>query len=79
MKIDKQKFEIAMANACMTYSDLSKKAEISQFTIARMQTGAETNPSTVGKIVKALGVKAQELIKTDAATSNQFSKGSEGN
>lgn len=75
MKIDKQKFEIAMANACMKFSDLSKRSGISQFTIARMQTGAETNPATVGKIAKALNVSVQELIEMDAATSNQNRQG----
>lgn len=70
MKIDKQKFEVALANACMTSSELSKASGISKFTITRMQSDdVETQPATVGKIAKALGVNAKDLIKTDAATS----------
>ena len=62
MKVNKKKFEIAVANACIKYGELSKKSNVSQFTITRMQTGAETNPDTVGKIAKTLGVKAEDLI-----------------
>ena len=63
MKIDKRKFEIAIANACMKYSELSKTSGVSQFTITRMQTGAETNPATVGKIAKTLNVEVEDLIE----------------
>lgn len=80
MKIDKQKFEIALANACMTSSKLSKASGISKFTITRMQSDdVETQPVTVGKIAKALDVKVEELIDMEAATSNQLNKGSESN
>ena len=73
MKIDRQKFEISVANACMNFSELSKKSGISQFTISRIKSGAETTPATVGKIAKALNVNVKELIESEAATSNQFS------
>lgn len=79
MKINSKKVEMMLADRCMLYSDLAKKSNLSSFTITRMRTGAEVNPSTVGKIAKALGVTVQELIETEAATSNQASKGSESN
>ena len=74
MKIDKQKLEIAMANSCITFGELSKKSGVSQFTITRMQGNVETHPATVGKIAKALNVSAQEIVQMDAATSCQSRK-----
>ena len=62
MKIDNQKFEIAMAKACLTSSDLSKISGVSAFTISRIQTNNEMLPSTIGKIAKALEVPVEELI-----------------
>jgi predicted transcriptional regulator len=62
MTVNKKKFEIAVGNACINYGELAKKSNVSQFTIARMRTGAETNPTTVGKIAKTLGVKVEDLI-----------------
>lgn len=80
MKIAKFNLELAMANACVTAEELSKITGISSITIARIKNGVqEARPSTVGKIAKALNVKVEELIETDAATSNQFNKGSENN
>lgn len=87
MKIDKKKFDIALANACMSFTDLSKKSNVSQFTISKLRTNPNANPSTIGKIAKALGVGVEELIKDTAATVNQFesqgfrlnNKGSESN
>ncbi|MBO5409469.1 MAG: helix-turn-helix transcriptional regulator [Clostridia bacterium] len=79
MKIDNQKFEIAIANACMTFSDLSKKSGISLFTISRMQGDVKIRPETIGKIAKALNVKVEELIETTAATVNQNTRNSESN
>lgn len=79
MKISSEKVEMILADRCMLYTDLAKKSNLSPFTITRMRTGAEVNPSTVGKIAKALGVTVQELIETEAATSNQFNRDSENN
>lgn len=74
MKIDRQKFEMALANSCMTLGDLSKRSGISTFTITRLRSCVETKPVTVGKIAKALGVSVEELIEHDAATSDQSNK-----
>lgn len=69
MKIDSAKLEIAMANACMTTKDLSKKTGLNYSTLTRNKSGNQANPATVGKIAKALGVNAKDLIEMDAATS----------
>ncbi|HHZ05792.1 MAG TPA: helix-turn-helix transcriptional regulator [Clostridiales bacterium] len=73
MVINKEKFEVCMAEKCMTYDDLAKKANLSRFTIQKMLGNkVDTRPATVGKIAKALGVNVKELIDFEAATSNQF-------
>ena len=80
MLISKIKLETFLAKECMTYSDLSNKSRVSRITIQKViNNKVEPRPATIGKIAKALGVTIQELIETDAATSNQFDKGSENN
>lgn len=80
MKINKSALEIAMANVCITAEELSKATELSTITITRIKNGfQEARPATVGKIAKALGVRVEELIETEAATSNQFNRDSENN
>lgn len=79
MKISVQKLEMAMADACLLTTDLCRTAEINCSTLSRIKSGKDANPSTVGKIAKALGVTVQELIETEAATSNQLNRDSENN
>lgn len=77
MKINIEKLEIALANACLTTGQLSKKTELNYSTISRIKLGMQAHPATVGKIAKALNCAVQELIESEAATSNQYSKNSE--
>lgn len=80
MKISIGKLEIALANACITTSELSKKTNLNYSTLTRIKSGMQAHPATVGKIAKALNVPVEELIEYEAATSNQFDdKGSESN
>lgn len=80
MFISKIKAETLLANECMTYSDLSNKSKVSRITIQKvLNNKVRPRPATIGKIAKALNVKVEELIETDAATSNQFNMGSESN
>lgn len=77
MKINNERFEVALASSCMALKELSEKSGVRQETIARIKKSLQNpNPSTVGKIAKALGVTVQELIETEAATSNQFNRDS---
>lgn len=63
MKIAKFNLELAMANACMTINDLSKKSNVSRVTLTRFISGrCNPKPATLGKIAKALNVKVEELI-----------------
>lgn len=77
MKINVMKLNVAMAKACITTNELSNKAELNYSTLTRIKSGTQANPATIGKIAKALNVDVEELIETEAATSNQIDKDSE--
>lgn len=63
MKIDKQKLDVAMGNACLTLDAVSKKTGVSITTLTRIRSGQqEPRPVTVGKIAKVLDVKVEDLV-----------------
>lgn len=53
----------AMANACMSVEELSEKVGCCRTMIYNIKRGKLTRPETVGKIAKALGVDAKDLIE----------------
>lgn len=64
MRIDNKKFEIAMAEACLSVNELSKQSGVNIVTLTKLRRGnQELMPKTVGKISKALGVPVEELIE----------------
>lgn len=72
MKICREKLNLAMANACMSTNSLVEKSGVSRISIGKFINGkTEPRPATVGKIAKALNVKAEDLVETDAATSSE--------
>ncbi len=65
MKVDFQKLQIAMANACMNKGDLATAAGISRISISKYFSETRTpSPKTIGKIAKALNVPVTEIIET---------------
>ncbi len=62
MKINKQKLQLAMANACLTSGDLHKKSSLPRGTFLNVITGKSVRPATIGKIAKALNVPVENLI-----------------
>lgn len=64
MKVDFQKLQIAMANACMNKGELAIAAGISRISISKYFFG-QRNPSTktLGRIAKALNVSVTEIIE----------------
>ena len=66
MKIDFQKLQIAMANACMNKGDLAEAAGISRISISAYFSG-KRKPSgkTIGKLAKALNISVTEIIETN--------------
>ncbi|MGN0348585.1 MAG: hypothetical protein ACI4DR_03520 [Roseburia sp.] len=62
MKIDRNKYELARARACMSFNDLIK-AGIPKGSLCRIISGADARPETIGKIAKALNVDVTEIIE----------------
>lgn len=62
MKLDREKFEIARARACMGQTDF-EKAGIPKGTLCRAMSGKGLKPETVGRIAKAIGVDVTEIIE----------------
>ena len=63
MKVNKNKLEEAMFDKCLNISGLRRASGVSQTTINRMlKGGSMANMATIGKVAKALGVPAKELI-----------------
>lgn len=68
MKINKEKFEIAMASVPITLAQLSEKSEISVVAIRKAINGKRNpKPFTVGKLAKALNVPVEEIILREEA------------
>ncbi len=63
MKLNRKKYMIARARACMGQKDL-EAAGISKGTLCRALRH-EIKPETAGKIAKALGVDVTEIIETE--------------
>lgn len=62
MKLNKEKLEIAMANACLNAYDLCAKVDLRYPTFSKARRGNEIKPQTAGKIAKALGVPVEKLM-----------------
>jgi DNA-binding Xre family transcriptional regulator len=64
MRIDKKKFDLAMAENCFSAKRLSSITGISTVTITKIKNGSQkARPQTIGKLAKALNVKVEELIE----------------
>lgn len=63
MRINKQKLQIAMANACLNMDDLAILANVSRVSLTQYISGnTEPRTKTLGKIAKALNVPVESLI-----------------
>ena len=63
MKIDRKKYMLARARACMGQKDL-EAAGIPKGTLCTALRG-NVKPETAGKIARALGVDVTEIIETE--------------
>lgn len=63
MRINKDKYMLARARACMGQKDL-EAAGIPKGTLCRVLR-EDVRPETAGKIAKALGVDVLDIIETD--------------
>lgn len=64
MKLDRDKYLLARARACMGQKDL-EAAGITKGTLCRAIGGGDVQPETAGKIARALGVDVTEIIETN--------------
>ena len=64
MKIDKHKLECAMLNAGYTRVTLQQATGIAFSTICRCGRG-DTSPDTLLKLMKALNVRAEDILKEE--------------
>ena len=64
MKLDRRKYELARARACMGQKDLVA-AGIPKGTLCRALGGGDMRPETAGRIAEALGVDVTEIIETE--------------
>ena len=64
MKLDRKKYMLARARACMGQKDL-EAAGIPRGTLCRIVGGGDMRPETAGKIAKALGIDVTEIIETE--------------
>lgn len=63
MKINREKYMLARAKACMGQKDL-EAAGIPRGTLCRILK-SEVRPETVGKIARALGVDVTEILENE--------------
>ena len=63
MKLDRKKFDLASARACMSINDIAEKTGIPRPTISNVALERGTSPVTLGKIARALGVDPLDIIK----------------
>lgn len=65
MLVDVSKLNLELARSCLSIKDLSEKANVSRYTITRINSDKNlpVAPSTIGKIAKALCVPVESLIK----------------
>ncbi len=68
MRLNKDAFFIAMANAELNQSALAKKAGVSINRVNDLYVGrVNPRPETVGKLAKALGVSVEDIILREEA------------
>lgn len=65
MKADLKKLELAMAQACMSTSELAEASAIPKTTLNRVFCGKNSKPATIGKVARALDVDVTAIIKTE--------------
>lgn len=65
LKMDRWKFDVVCARACMSISDIANETGIRRQTVANAALERGTSPLTLGKIARALGVDPADLLKKE--------------
>lgn len=64
MKIDRNKFDLARARACMGPKEI-EAAGFPRGTLSTVLNGGNVRPETAGRLAKALGVDVTEIIESN--------------
>lgn len=65
MRINDEKFQIALANSGLTIGQAAERAGISRQRYAMILNQKNATPQAVGKIAKGVGVDVTEIIDTE--------------
>ena len=63
VKVNRKKFELALARACLTPDELAKLANMPRPTLNNVVTGRSVRPATLGRVARALGVDVEEIME----------------
>lgn len=64
MKLDRKKFEVALAHTGKTITEVCAEAGISTLSVTPKRRAKHAlRPRTIGRLAKALGVEVEELLE----------------
>ena len=66
MRIDKKKYRLACARACMNTKDVLERADVKRGTLNTCLNKQVGSPATIGKIARALGVDVLDILADDS-------------
>lgn len=62
MVIDKQKYDLALAKACLETKDVAERSGLYPDTVTRATMGKNMRPITIGIIAKAIGCEVEDIV-----------------
>lgn len=65
MRIDKHKYRLACARACMNSKEVAAAAKIPRATLTTCMQRCSGSPATIGKIARALGADVLDIIEQE--------------
>lgn len=65
MKINKKKYELALARTCMTTGEVIEKSGMPAPTVLGALYGKSVRPATLGKIARVLDVDVTEIMELE--------------
>ena len=63
MKANRERLELAMAEACMSVAALQRASGLPRPTLNNVIGGRNVRPATLGKVARALGVEPVMLLE----------------
>ncbi len=74
LKVNKQKFLIAIGNAGKTLQELSEESKVGYSTICQMRRGLYMKPWKLGKVCKALGVRVEDVVELEESEGDTYGR-----